>query len=211
MKVAAFIDGFNFYHAVDDLGENHLKWVNLRELCVQFAPSPDFEVTDVFYFSAYATWRPNAYRRHREYVKSLKAAGVTCIMGKFKPRSRKCNACGHTWQAHEEKETDVNIALYMLSEAAKGVYDRFLLISGDSDLAPAVRIVRDKYPQTDIRVIAPVGRKFSWDLLNAAGGKKHGGKMKKIHLERSLFAQDVTDSSGTVIAIRPTKYDPPEA
>lgn len=44
MRVAAFIDGFNFYHAIDDAGHHHFKWVNLRALCQQFAPKPQFEL-----------------------------------------------------------------------------------------------------------------------------------------------------------------------
>ena len=83
MKNAAFIDGFNLYHAIHDLRQDHLKWVDLRKLCREFAPSPEHELEDVFYFSAFATWRPDAYRRHREYVKALEASGVTPIMGRI--------------------------------------------------------------------------------------------------------------------------------
>lgn len=38
-------------------------------------------------------------------------------MGKFKEKDRSCNICSSMWNAHEEKETDVNIALYILDEA----------------------------------------------------------------------------------------------
>jgi len=31
-RTIVYIDGFNFYHAVDDLGEPHLKWVDLWAL-----------------------------------------------------------------------------------------------------------------------------------------------------------------------------------
>jgi hypothetical protein len=32
------------------------------------------------YFSAYATWLPAPYARHRQYVSALKATGVDCHM-----------------------------------------------------------------------------------------------------------------------------------
>ena len=34
MRVACYIDGFNLYHAIDDLDKPHLKWL-------EFAPSQD--------------------------------------------------------------------------------------------------------------------------------------------------------------------------
>ena len=52
MRVSVFVDGFNFYHAVDDLGKHHLKWVNLRTLCEQFAPRGQYTLNHIYYFSA---------------------------------------------------------------------------------------------------------------------------------------------------------------
>ena len=31
-RVACYVDGFNLYHAIDDLRKPHLKWVNLWAL-----------------------------------------------------------------------------------------------------------------------------------------------------------------------------------
>ena len=31
-KVGFYVDGFNLYHAIDDLGQPHLKWLDLRAL-----------------------------------------------------------------------------------------------------------------------------------------------------------------------------------
>lgn len=209
MRVVAFIDGFNLYHAIDDLGKNHLKWVNLRKLCEHFTPTPQFELREIYYFSACATWRPDAYKRHREYVGALSSIGVTPVMGRFKEKDRHCFNCGSRWKDHEEKETDVNLALYVMLEAMRESFDRLLLISGDSDLAPAIRTIRREFPSKSIKVIAPVGRQYSMDLLNAAGGKHHGKQMKPFHLERSLFDRMVMDASGQLVTIRPRRYDPP--
>ena len=40
MRVIGFIDGFNLYHAIDDLGQAHLKWVDLPKVCEIFCPPP---------------------------------------------------------------------------------------------------------------------------------------------------------------------------
>ena len=210
-RVVAFIDGFNLYHAIEDTGQDHLKWLNLRALVDVFAPAPDFTVSDVLYFSAYATWRADAYKRHREFVKALQAVGVTPILGNFKAKDRACFKCGHRWQDHEEKETDVNIAIHMVLGASQDTFDRALLITGDSDLAPPVKMIRTRFPNKQIRVIAPIGRPYSMELFRAAGGSKHCRQMQTIHLERCLLPQEVLDSVGNVLAVRPAKYDPPPA
>jgi uncharacterized LabA/DUF88 family protein len=209
MRVSAFIDGFNFYHAVDAIGLHHLKWLNLRALCREFAPAPDHELRAVYYFTAYATWRPGPYARHRAYLKALATCGVRAVLGRFKEKDRSCWSCQKSWKDHEEKETDVNIALYLLRDAFDDQYDRALIVSGDSDLTPAVRMVRDRFPEKEIRIIAPVGRPYSMELVGAAGGRSQGVKMARIHLERSLLPREVLDENGVLVSTRPPKYDPP--
>lgn len=51
-RVVAFIDGYNLYHAIHALKQNHLKWIDLRALCEVFAPRPQFEICGIFYFTA---------------------------------------------------------------------------------------------------------------------------------------------------------------
>lgn len=210
IRVSAFIDGFNLYHAVADFREQHLKWLDLRKLCIQFAPPPDFAISEIYYFSAFAIWRADAYKRHKEYLKALEAVGVNPIMGRFKEKDRFCRICHSKWKAHEEKETDVNIAIHMLLESFKDTYDRLLLFSGDSDLAPAIELIRKEFPQKNMRIIIPAARQHSGDLIKAIGQPKHVKKMKKLHIERSLFGKEVFDSSGNIVATRPSKYDPPD-
>lgn len=209
MRVAAFIDGFNFYHAIEETGQHHYKWVDLHALCAQFAPAPQFDLTHVFYFSAYATWRPEAYARHRAYIKALRSVGVTPILGKFKEKFRTCRNCGKRWTDHEEKETDVNIALHLVTAAFQDLYDRALLVTGDSDICPAVRLVRKEFPAKQVRIIAPVGRSYSMDLVAAVGGLEFARHMKPIHVERTLLPEHVRDAQGNVVATRPAKYAPP--
>jgi len=62
--------------------------------------------------------------------------GVNTILGNFKRKDRKRPKCFSKWTGHEEKETDVNIALYLL------------------DLAPAIRLVKKLFPKKCITTIA---------------------------------------------------------
>lgn len=208
-RAVGFIDGFNLYHAIADLRQPHLKWLNLWELCRQFAPASHFDLNAVCYFSAYATWRPNAYRRHRTYVAALEAVGVTPVLAKFKEKHRGCRKCGARWIAHEEKETDVNLAIELL-ERAGNEYDRALLITGDSDISPAVRRLRKKHPDCEVKVLSPIRRKPSYELLHAAGKKPGSTKLNLMHLERSLLPEQLVGRNGKTIA-RPPEYAPPRA
>lgn len=141
-RVIAFIDGYNLYHAVDDTGRHDLKWFNLWELCgALIRGERRAELVEVLYFSAFATWKPEQYARHRQYVAALKSAGVKIILGNFKKKPRKCNRCLNEWTGHEEKESDVNIAIHLTDKAHRNEYDEALLLTADTDLTPAIRMV----------------------------------------------------------------------
>lgn len=77
-RIIAYVDGFNLYHAIHDLSRPALKWLDLWALTASLARQGE-TVTEVNYFSAYATWRPDAHQRHIEYVKALEQAGVKCM------------------------------------------------------------------------------------------------------------------------------------
>ncbi len=208
-RVAVFIDGFNLYHAIKALRVEHLKWLSLRKLSEEFASAPQFTIDHLFYFSAYATWIPDALIRHRKYIKALKEEGTTVVLGKFKKKDRKCPACHTRWKGHEEKETDVNIALYLLDGAYRNIYDHAIILSADSDLVPAIRMVRERFPEKGIRLLLPVGRPNSAELLNAIGDPQGVRKIKRLHLERCLLPESISDEKGSIIVRRPTEYDPP--
>jgi uncharacterized LabA/DUF88 family protein len=182
--------------------------VNLRSLCEAFTHKHSQTLGSVYYFSAYATWQPRKVSRHRAYVKALQSVGVTIVLGQFKEKDRRCPACRNAWKGHEEKETDVNIAIAMLSLGFGDTYDRAFLVSQDSDLAPAVRsVVATAMKQ--VTVITPPHRPHSTELIGASHGDK--AKVSVDILERSLLPQEVYDAGGNIIARRPPQYDPPGA
>jgi hypothetical protein len=69
-NVIVYIDGFNLYHAINDLKLSHLKWVNLWCLSESLLRSGE-RLIAVKYYSAYAKWLPGPYARHRQYVQAL--------------------------------------------------------------------------------------------------------------------------------------------
>lgn len=208
-RIECFIDGFNLYHAIANLKQPHLKWVDLRKLIEAFTDPSRHEIRAVYYFSAFATWRPDAHVRHQQYVEALKATGVTPVMGRFKEKDIFCKKCKKLFTAHEEKETDVNIALWLLNDAYKDNFDEAFILSRDSDLTPAIRMVLKEFPNKKVKVISPPNAGHSKEIGQLVGSSKLAS-VKPIHLQRSLLPATVTDpDSGLVVARRPKEYDPP--
>jgi uncharacterized LabA/DUF88 family protein len=110
-------------------------------------------------------------------------AGVSVVYGEFKRKDKKCRLCHKLFQTFEEKQTDVNIALELFRLAYLGQYDRAVIISGDTDLIPAIKAVRSTFPQKQIGVMIPIG-KSSEDILKQADFRF---KMKESHLISSRF------------------------
>lgn len=86
----------------------------------------------------------------------------------------------------------------------KDAYDRVLLISGDTDLAPALRMVKEINPQKQITIVLPPRRQSVGSLINASDNKL---SISADMLKRCQFPHEILDSSGNRI-IRPVKYDP---
>ena len=200
VRTIAYIDGFNLYHAVDALDRPHLKWVDLKALVASFLRESQ-DLTAVNYYSAYATWLPNEFARHRQFTAALSSIGVSVHMSDFRTRSRRCFNCGASWDSHEEKQTDVRMAVDMVADALEDKFDMAVVITADSDLLPAVAKVRS-IPGKRLLMIAPPGR-FSY-----ARALRHNVSITPGRIARHLLPREVTDN-GRMVATRPPQYDPP--
>jgi hypothetical protein len=123
-------------------------------------------------------------------------------MGKFKEKPRRCAKCGTTWVAHEEKETDVHIAITLVSDALTNKFERAIVISADSDLAPAVRLAGSSSPRKEIFVAAPPGR------FSNARDLRPRLEITKGRVSKHLLPAVFRDKSGAVTVQRPPEYDP---
>lgn len=204
-RVVCFVDGFNLYHALKSLGQPYLQWLDLQLLFIRLKKSKSQIISQIYYFSAYPNWKPDSCQRHKIYVKALSSHGIIPIMGKFKKKPKKCLNCKTQWIGHEEKETDVNIALKMFELAHKDTYDRAFLLSRDSDLAPAVIAVKKNFPKKKITVFAPFNYRHSSELVQVSDSHK---TIQLEHIQTSLFPEKVYDSQGNFIVSCPDKYLP---
>jgi uncharacterized LabA/DUF88 family protein len=97
--------------------------------------------------------------------------GVETIHGRFLEKSIKCHKCQQYFKTHEEKQTDVNIALKMLGDAIDDLYDKALIVSADSDLLPVIKSVQHHAPEKETGVMFPIGRS-SFELRQNAGFRR---------------------------------------
>ncbi|MCP4669166.1 MAG: NYN domain-containing protein [Deltaproteobacteria bacterium] len=207
-RVVFFIDGFNVYHSLnvfDPIRQTHLYrkylWLDLYALADRFTRKQD-ALSGVYYFTAYATWKPHSMRRHRKLVDALKSKGVNVVMGKFKQKDRYCKKCGATYKAREEKQTDVNIAVYLFKEALAGSYDTAILMTNDTDLIPAIKSVKEVFPDKKIGVLFPIDR-YAAELRSACDFWR---RVEKKHLKKSQLPQRVTLPTGAVLT-RPRAWN----
>ena len=141
-----------------------------------------------FLFTAFATWDSAKVARHKLFIRANESVGVEIVYGEFKRKDKHCHVCKSKYQSFEEKQTDVNIALSLFRFAVTDQYDRAVVVSGDTDLIPAITAVRATFPHKQIGVILPVGRS-SEDLIKHADFKF---KMREHHLISSRFPDQIT-------------------
>jgi len=203
-RTISLIDGFNLYHAIASLGHPELKWINPRILSGIFINTTIEQLNEVFYFTAYADHVAAAIlAAQKAYIKALEIVAVQPVLGYFKKKDRKCPNCNHKWASHEEKETDVNIASRLIDLAYQNAFDRALIISNDSDLSPAIRLIRKRFPEKRLTTVAPPNYYHSNELIQASSDK---ARIRPEHLEQSLFPVVVKDTSGLLSVARPEEY-----
>lgn len=205
-RIAFLVDGFNLYHALDHSPTSRnpkqyqkYKWLSLTKLARAYLTASD-TIASVYYFTTLATWDQTKVAKHKLFIKANEAEGVHVVYGEFKRKQKRCNLCHKLFWTVEEKQTDVNIALKLFQLAVQDGYDKAIIISGDTDLLPAVKAVQATFPAKSIGVVIPIGR-ASEDF------KKHADfhfKMKEHQLQASRFPDTISLSDGSTLTCPPT-------
>lgn len=151
-----YIDGFNLYYGA--IKNTPWKWLNLEKFFTLLRPDDDIQT--IKYFTA--TINGSDKENQEKYLLALNTLPKVQIhLGKFKDKSVKCrvSGCSYTgkkfFNMPEEKRTDVNIALHMLEDALQDNCERLILVSGDSDMVPAIRAVKRNVPEKKVIVYIP--------------------------------------------------------
>src|SRR3989338_109756 len=182
-RVSFFIDGFNLYHSLDSNPAYHrYKWLNLEKFSRCFISKRE-QIADIFYFTAYVTWNQPKLSKHKNYVVALKIVNIHPVFGAFRRKERVCTRCNQLSATCEEKQTDVNIAIQLFQTAMNDSWDTAMIVSGDSDLIPAIEAVKTAFPAKPVGIIIPIGRRAE-ELKQVADFHK---KVKEKHLKTCQF------------------------
>lgn len=207
-RVVAFIDGFNVYHSVAELGEtlNYLKWLDLNSLVLALMHPNKDSLASIEYFTSDAHWNPVEKRvRHEDYISALRSVGVNAHVGSFKSVKRKCSKCGAQYKAFEENGTDVAIAAKMIEFAHKDIFDKALLFSADSDLVPIIQSLKQNHPQKEVVLVTTKSRVRNAKNLRA---ETNGYiSIDEENFKKNLLGPEVIYENRTII--RPEAYKPP--
>jgi 6-hydroxy-3-succinoylpyridine 3-monooxygenase len=206
-RTVIYIDGLNLYYGAVK-STPALKWLNLERFCRLLRPHDD--IRRIRYFSALIGGSKRA--NQETYLRALSTTPlVEVILGKFKMKNAKCGVaactsnCAKWYLTPEEKRTDVNIAVFMLDDAYQNLCDQFIIISGDSDLVPAVNMVRQRFPQKKIVVYVPSrnpARGAAVELRTSAHVHRF---LPLILLSKSQFPNQIPDGAGGMLT-RPATW-----
>jgi len=145
-----YIDGFNLYYRL--LKNSPYKWLNLKALFTNILNTQN-NILKIKYFTAMVSSRidPSQPIRQKTYIRALEKyiPELEVYYGHFLSHEVDAPLAGTLPMQFvkiiksEEKGSDVNLAVHLLNDAWMDKYDCGIVVSNDSDLAEAMRIVKN--------------------------------------------------------------------
>lgn len=200
-QVLVYVDAYNFYHSMKRAQwPEYLKWTSYRRLAALLTHRDDLVVTKVF--SAEATHFPESLGRQHLWFAAQRSDGCELILGNFKKKARSCRFCHAEWMGHEEKETDVNIGIHLVQDTWLYPEARIILITNDTDLLPALKMVKGNQPSKRI-TLATVDRLHP-SLARIASDQQ---KVSQEMMRQALMPAEIQGAHSLIK--RPEEYAPP--
>ena len=203
-KTIIYIDGFNLYYR---LKNTPYKWLNLKKLSQSYLDLKQNQIIKIKYFTALVKEQardPSNTTRQGIYLRALKTLpNLEIIFGQFKKRQvtgLKCNQENGKYKEGneltviskwEEKESDVNIAGHIISDAYENKYDCAVLMSNDTDLKMPLTCVKRRLKK-QVGIISP-RRNIHIELIKICDFRK--AITNKV-LEQCQFPEKMKDDKG---------------
>lgn len=181
MRTYVYVDGFNLYYGA--LKGTAWKWLDLPALFADIL-QPHHDILAVKYFTAHVSGTvtdPSKPLRQDVYLRALQhyRREVAVYFGHFLRHTvlaPLAHPLGSTRMAEiiktEEKGSDVNLAVHLLNDSWLDAYDCAAVVSNDSDLTEALRLVRHHHGKR-IGLITPGTGRPSRQLLTQADFSRH--------------------------------------
>ena len=140
MKVYIFIDGQNFYRALQRYDETlRVDYDRLAIWITQAVGGPSAFFGGAYYYVGVS---PDAPPQVENFLKGLELRqGYYVRREPRKRRTGRCPTCGTEYDYTTEKRVDSRMVAELIHFAANGTYDAAVLLSGDDDFVPAVEAV----------------------------------------------------------------------
>jgi uncharacterized LabA/DUF88 family protein len=196
-----YVDGFNLYYGA--IKGTPYKWLDISKMVHLLLPKN--QVLKIKYFTALVHSRPkdpDQPLRQQIFLRALRTIpNLEIILGHFLSHevSMPLANCPPGKQKYvnviktEEKGSDVNIATHMLHDGYQGAYAAAIVISNDSDLVEAIKIVRTELKKSVI-VLNPFKDTPSQELNRFATFVK---PIRLGVLAASQFSDPLKDRTGT--------------
>ncbi|MDZ7697641.1 MAG: NYN domain-containing protein [Deltaproteobacteria bacterium] len=193
-RIIFYIDGFNLYFGLKSMGWRHFYWLDLQQMCARLT-LPYQRLVKIRYFTARINKAAEDKRKRQlTYLEAIETLPLLNIhYGTYLASAQTCFKCGHTFMKHSEKKSDVNIAVNLITDAMTDLYDSAVLISGDSDLTPAVDAIKTHFPGKRVLLYFPPKRS-SHSLRKAC--HVYCGVLNRTTISKSQLPDVVTSKSG---------------
>ena len=181
MRTFVYVDGFNLYYGA--LKGTPWKWLDLPALLATVL-QPHHDILTVKYFTARVSGtpaEPSKPQRQDVYLRALRRyrPEVEVYFGHFlshRVRAPLAQPAGDRRTAEvirtEEKGSDVNLAVHLLNDGWLDAYDCAVVVSNDSDIAEAMRLVRHHHDKR-IGLVTPGTGRPSRQLMAHADFARH--------------------------------------
>jgi len=141
--VVSYIDGFNLYFGLRKMGWQRYYWMDMDSLSLNLLKKHQL-LAETHYFTSRITNNPTKQRRQNTFLEALSAVGTEPIYGKYRHNPYNCFKSNSVHMIAQEKMTDVAMAVQLLSDGYANKYDTALIISGDIDLLPAIKHIKQR-------------------------------------------------------------------
>ncbi len=200
-RVITYIDGFNLYFGLKDMGWKRFYWLDLSKMIGRIL-RPGQTLVNIKYFTSRVTEPKEKFERQSAYLGALGTLkNLDLFYGRYQVQNRNCRQCGYTYKTYSEKMTDVNLAVEMTADAYEDRFDTALLVCADADLMAPISKIKAMFPGKRIVAIFPPGR-YSYNLSEIAHAHLTLGRANIAH---SQFPDEVKKADGYVLK-RPMEW-----
>ena len=196
-ETICYIDGLNLYYGA--VKRTNYKWLDLEKLCRRLIPND--RILAIKYFTAHVAdipEDPKAPQRQDIYLRALNTLSplLSIHYGYMQEREKNMPLKGEITRRvrvieRQEKQSDVNLATHLVWDASQGLCEKAVVISNDSDLGGAIRMVEDN-TCISVMIVNPDRRARRAHHLKASDYRE----IRTAVLANSQFPEEMTDRAG---------------